>query len=446
MSVVLPSRALPGTGTAPKTMYCGVYQASVVNINDPQNRGRIQMKVPQILGTATSNWANPLGLAIVNVPTAGTLVYAAFIGGDVNHPVYWTVNSSITVTSITTGSITLKNGVNTSTITASSDNAHAIFSKAIELAPVSTPSTPSTGIKLWSDTNGKFNFKGTNGLAEFAQNIIIDGTFRASSTSEFDGTITLKNGSNTSTITIATDGHPVFSQALELGQTTTPGTPGTGVKIWSDTNNKLNFKGSNGLAEFAQNIVFDLGASFASISTPSTPASGIVMWADSDILPRYRGTDGSVYGMGKRMITFTSSQTVSSSTMVTINDGTNNFSATVSAGKYRFRARIIYEPSGTSGNPSFGITSPAFSSGGAIFTLQFNGIASGFARYDNTSPFNSSFAGPNNSTVTASVFVAVDIEGTAVFTAGGTLAMRAQTGGGSNFVIQQGSFFFTEPL
>jgi hypothetical protein len=188
------------------------------------------------------------------------------------------------------------------------------------------------------------------------------------------------------------------------------------------------------------------GVALDSVSPPATPGSGLVLWADSDIALRYRGTDGSVYACGKRTITFTSTQTISSATFVTLNDGLNNFSANVSAAKYKFRARIIYEPSGTTGNPSFTITTPAFSSGGAIFTCQFNGIASGFARYSNSSGLGGAFAGPANSTVGTTVFVAVDIEGTAVFTASGTVAIRAETGGGSNFVIQQGSFFELEPL
>jgi hypothetical protein len=52
-----------------------------------------------------------------------------------------------------------------------------------------------------------------------------------------------------------------------------------------------------------------------------------------------------------------------------------------------------------------------------------------------------------NATLGTSLFCLVDIEGQFVFSASGTLAIRAQTGaGGSSFVIQQGSFFELEPL
>lgn len=192
MPALLSTRALPSTGTDPKIICNGVYHASVANINDPQNKGRVQLKIPQVLGTATSNWATPLGIAITNVPSAGTLVYAAFLGGDVNRPAYWTVSSSINTNSLTTktlhvtstsefdSTITLKNGLVTSLITIGGSDAHPKFSAGIEVGELSSPpTTPGTGVKLWADANAKLNFKGSNGLAEFAQAIIIDGALTA---------------------------------------------------------------------------------------------------------------------------------------------------------------------------------------------------------------------------------------------------------------------------
>lgn len=86
--MINPSRVLSTTGTAPKQLYHGIYTGSVVNINDPVNLGRVTLKVPQVLGTATSNWAPPLGYNVFQVPATGTIVHVMFEGGDVNHPVY----------------------------------------------------------------------------------------------------------------------------------------------------------------------------------------------------------------------------------------------------------------------------------------------------------------------------------------------------------------------
>lgn len=82
------STFLDTVGVAPKKMFHGIYLASVVNNNDPLGQGRVTLKVPQVLGTATSNWAVPLGFTLTSVPATGTMVHAYFTGGDVNHPIY----------------------------------------------------------------------------------------------------------------------------------------------------------------------------------------------------------------------------------------------------------------------------------------------------------------------------------------------------------------------
>jgi len=252
MTTLNPSRIVGSVGVAPKTLYNGVYTASVVANNDTTGKGRVTLRIPQVLGIAVSNWAIPMGISVTNVPAVGTVVYSGFLGGDINHPVYWSTSSSIITNTLTAGEI--------------------------DLTQVATPSTPSSGVKLWSDTNGKFNFKGTNGLAELAQALTVDGgitttTVKATSTSEFDGTITLKNGSASSTVSMdSTDGHPVLSQGLQLSQISTPATPASGVRMWSDTGGRLNFKGTSGGAEFVQPITFD-GALTATGGTQSTPTN-----------------------------------------------------------------------------------------------------------------------------------------------------------------------------
>lgn len=89
MSFINPSRTMDTTGIPSKKMYHGIYTASVVNNNDPKGENRVTMLVPQILGTAVSNWAVPLGFFISSPPPPGTLVHGMFLGGDLNYPVYY---------------------------------------------------------------------------------------------------------------------------------------------------------------------------------------------------------------------------------------------------------------------------------------------------------------------------------------------------------------------
>lgn len=80
---------------APKIMYYGVYTASVVNNKDPLNQGRVTLRIPQILGTAVSNWAVPLGNTFSGVPALNSIVTVAFTGGDINHPIYMTSTTAL---------------------------------------------------------------------------------------------------------------------------------------------------------------------------------------------------------------------------------------------------------------------------------------------------------------------------------------------------------------
>lgn len=86
--MITPGRAFSSTGTPEKKMYYGVYRASVVSNSDPAVQQRVTLKIPQVLGDATSNWAEAVDNASPTLPDPGTMVYAQFIGGDVNHPMY----------------------------------------------------------------------------------------------------------------------------------------------------------------------------------------------------------------------------------------------------------------------------------------------------------------------------------------------------------------------
>lgn len=85
--------------------YYGIYQGTVVNVNDAEKRGRIQVKCPDVLGGDTvSAWCDPLiPVAYDNggdffIPSKDEMVWLMFIGGDANKPVYmgswWQKNMS----------------------------------------------------------------------------------------------------------------------------------------------------------------------------------------------------------------------------------------------------------------------------------------------------------------------------------------------------------------
>jgi hypothetical protein len=85
---------LPTAGVPNDPQWNGVYSAQVAVTADPLNVGRVRLIIPQVLGTAQSNWATPMQPGIT--PAAGTKCLAEFLGGDINKPYYFLgVNASI---------------------------------------------------------------------------------------------------------------------------------------------------------------------------------------------------------------------------------------------------------------------------------------------------------------------------------------------------------------
>ena len=71
--------------------FYGVYRGVVVDTTDPENKSRIRMQVPQILGNAVTNWAwgiHPAVTATLFVPDPGAGVWVMFEGGDPNFPLW----------------------------------------------------------------------------------------------------------------------------------------------------------------------------------------------------------------------------------------------------------------------------------------------------------------------------------------------------------------------
>ncbi|MET9360373.1 phage baseplate assembly protein V [Streptomyces sp. NPDC006632] len=64
----------------------GTFSAIVVSAQDPQNRGRARLRIPQVMGTAVSGWAEPV---VLGATLPGDQVYVSFDGGDRNFPIFW---------------------------------------------------------------------------------------------------------------------------------------------------------------------------------------------------------------------------------------------------------------------------------------------------------------------------------------------------------------------
>jgi len=75
--------------------FYGKYRGSVINNIDPEQRGRIMVQVPDVLGLGLSSWAMPcvpmagIQMGTYIVPTIGAGVWVEFEGGDPDYPI-WT--------------------------------------------------------------------------------------------------------------------------------------------------------------------------------------------------------------------------------------------------------------------------------------------------------------------------------------------------------------------
>lgn len=75
--------------------YYGIYQGVVTKIKDPEKRGRIKVKCPEVLGGDTeSAWCDPMIPVAYDyggdfcIPAINETVWIQFIAGDSNKPVY----------------------------------------------------------------------------------------------------------------------------------------------------------------------------------------------------------------------------------------------------------------------------------------------------------------------------------------------------------------------
>ena len=78
--------------------FYGKYRATVVNNIDPENRGRLQLTIPDVLGLVPSTWAEccapfsglpGAAAGIFAIPPIGAAVWVEFEQGDQDRPI-WT--------------------------------------------------------------------------------------------------------------------------------------------------------------------------------------------------------------------------------------------------------------------------------------------------------------------------------------------------------------------
>lgn len=86
------------------TRFFGIYRGVVFDTNDPLNRARIRVKVPQVLADNPTEWAWPVGTSYL-VPNVGDGVLVQFEGGDPSYPLWNTTTSRfVTTPSLPSGS------------------------------------------------------------------------------------------------------------------------------------------------------------------------------------------------------------------------------------------------------------------------------------------------------------------------------------------------------
>jgi hypothetical protein len=81
----------------PNKSYYGKYRGTVLQNVDPEQRGRLQLTIPDVLGAIPSSWAEPCvplagptgpPMGVYMVPPIGTGVWVEFEHGDPDHPIW----------------------------------------------------------------------------------------------------------------------------------------------------------------------------------------------------------------------------------------------------------------------------------------------------------------------------------------------------------------------
>src|SRR5207253_5863747 len=92
----------------PNKTYYGNYRGTVLQNVDPEQRGRLQLTFPDVLGAIPSSWAEPCvplagptgpPMGVYLVPPIGAGVWVEFEQGDPGHPIWvgcrWGTSSDV---------------------------------------------------------------------------------------------------------------------------------------------------------------------------------------------------------------------------------------------------------------------------------------------------------------------------------------------------------------
>jgi uncharacterized protein involved in type VI secretion and phage assembly len=80
--------------TLPEERYFGKYRGAVANNIDPMRLGRLQVKVPEVLGDNTMNWAMPSvpyagnQVGMFFIPPIGANIWVEFEAGNKDYPIW----------------------------------------------------------------------------------------------------------------------------------------------------------------------------------------------------------------------------------------------------------------------------------------------------------------------------------------------------------------------
>lgn len=97
----------------PNKTYQGKYRGTVIQNVDPEQRGRLQLMIPDVLGPIPSSWAEPCvplagptgpPMGVYMVPPIGAGVWVEFEQGDPDHPIWvgcrWGLQSDISLAAL----------------------------------------------------------------------------------------------------------------------------------------------------------------------------------------------------------------------------------------------------------------------------------------------------------------------------------------------------------
>lgn len=248
------TKYLNTAGVAEVRQWHGAYHAKVTSTADPQGLQRVQMNVPQVLGSATSNWAVP-AFPLTAAPPVGSIVLAQFLGGDINRPMYMlTPASAPNGVSIKATDISL-NGTSLNTTLASiQSQISALLSGNVTIGGTLTVDGV---IQAHSDVHVNGDLYGTGGTLTIGDAVDIssnpltaDGTITSHTNLNCDGNVNC-DGTVFAGVDVNSSG-----RLLAVGNITTSGGNVNGIKA-QFTNTTGNFGG--GGAQGGAVSTFDIG-------------------------------------------------------------------------------------------------------------------------------------------------------------------------------------------